>query len=242
MQNSNIIRIRKRENDKEGEKAKKAISTFPVLIIAFFVLLISVQNVPANMTDIRIHIKDFQSVKQNDTKQNDTVSLLSIKDFSEASPAATQPNNIKEQITLLEYSVPNKDTSFKAYMDYRTITDNTSKQYALQGQAYTDENGLRKIGDSYCVALGTYYAKECGENFLITLDTGVTFNVIVSDIKKDIHTDTNGMYTPMLNGNANLIEFIVDTKTLSSRIKTLGDVSELGFEGNIKKIERIVED
>ena len=31
------------------------------------------------------------------------------------------------------------DSSFKAYMDYRCITDTSSVQYEMQQQAYTDE-------------------------------------------------------------------------------------------------------
>lgn len=53
------------------------------------------------------------------------------------------------------------DSSFKAYMDYRCITDTSSVQYEMQQQAYTDGRGFRKIGDDYCVALGTGFTSGC---------------------------------------------------------------------------------
>ena len=47
------------------------------------------------------------------------------------------------------------DTAFKAYMDYRTITDTSSEQYAIQQNAWTDSRGLRRSCDDYLVAMGT---------------------------------------------------------------------------------------
>lgn len=143
---------------------------------------------------------------------------------------------------VLKYAVPEIDTSFKTYMDYKTITDKKSSQWELQQQAHTDENGLRAIGERYCVAVGTYYADECGKIFQITLEDGTEFEVIVSDIKNDKHTDKKNMYVPMKNGNGNLLEFIVDTDFLSDEIKKLGDVSNLGLIGNVESIKGILHD
>lgn len=103
------------------------------------------------------------------------------------------------------------DTSFKAYMDYRCITDTSSVQYELQQQAYTDGRGFRRIGDDYCVALGTGITGGCGERFMITLDSGSSFTVIVSDIKSDCHTDSTCCYVPRYDGSGNVVEFIIDT-------------------------------
>lgn len=66
------------------------------------------------------------------------------------------------------------NSGFKAYMDYRTITSPSSKQYALQQKATTDpETGIRMYDGCYMVALGTYYAQQAGERFHITLTSGV---------------------------------------------------------------------
>lgn len=138
-----------------------------------------------------------------------------------------------------ELLLPQLDTSFKSYMDYRAITCTASEQYALQQQAYTDDLGLREIDGFYCIALGTYYSSQCGEKFKILTDNGNEFYVIVADIKDDRHTDDSNMYVPLSNGNANVVEFIVDTPAMERRVALLGDISGYEqFSGNIVKIER----
>lgn len=153
-----------------------------------------------------------------------------------------------EKATLVTVSYDEKldlDTSFKTYMDYRTITDTSSAQYNLQQHAWTDENGLRRIGDTYMVALGTYYTENCGEQFHVILDSGSEFDVTVGDIKDDRHTDVNNQYSPVYDndGNfisANIIEFIVDTDLMPSCVRRSGTVGTLNdFEGNVISIERL---
>ena len=65
------------------------------------------------------------------------------------------------------------DTSFKAYEDYSCITNTESTQYKLQQQAWTDSNGLRRYGDEYMVAVGSYYG-DVGDHIIVTLDTETT--------------------------------------------------------------------
>lgn len=140
-----------------------------------------------------------------------------------------------------EYKVPKYvDTSFKAYMDYRTITDTTSKQYEMQQGAWTGMDGVRRIGDDICVAMGTYYTTECGTRFEITLDTGKSFNVVVSDIKADKDTDETNRYT--LHGDnprACVIEFIVDIDELGEKSRDTGDVSNSNFKGEVVSIVKL---
>ena len=150
---------------------------------------------------------------------------------------------IVEQEIQLE--IPDCDTSFKAYMDYSCITDDTTMQWELQQKAYTDEYGLRKIGTDYCVAVGSYYSETIGERFKITLDNDNEFTVVISDLKKDEHTDLSNRYSPVYDENgefysANVLEFIVDINQLHSMVTTLGTVSYYDeFEGNIVSIEKI---
>lgn len=145
------------------------------------------------------------------------------------------------------YDIPSGDTWFKSYMDYHAITDTSSKQYELQQNAFTDNDGLRKYDDYYLVAMGTYYAEEVGITFRITLDTGIEFNVMTGDIKDDLCTDKLNMYSSVYNNSgdyisANVIEFIVDTDILDSSVKKLGTISGYDFfKGNITAIERIEE-
>ena len=129
------------------------------------------------------------------------------------------------------------DGSFKTYMDYKKITNKSSRQWHLQQLAYTDSEGFRKFNDSYLVAVGTYYADEVGKEFRVTLDSGIVFHAMVGDIKQDIHIDANNQYVTM---NGNIMEFIVDVDKLDELTKKLGNVSNSGLEGSIIKIEEVV--
>jgi len=132
------------------------------------------------------------------------------------------------------------DSSFKAYMDYRCITDTSSVQYALQQQAYTDERGFRRIGDDYCVALGTGITDGCGERFLITLDSGYSFSAVVSDIKADIHTDNTNCYAPRGENAGNVVEFIIDSSSADEYMLTCGSAGCFeDLSGNIVSIVQI---
>lgn len=169
--------------------------------------------------------------------------------FAEIEPSISTVSfkNEDETQQYISMSLPDYDTSFKAYMDYRCITDKTSKQYELQQKADTDDLGLRKYGDYYLIGLGTYYADSVGEKFRITLENDKVFYAMTGDIKADIHTDKNNMYSPVYNSNgtlisANVVEFIVDTKAMDRKTKLSGSVGTYeDFSGNIVKIEKIID-
>lgn len=144
----------------------------------------------------------------------------------------------KELYTYNTLELPAEATGeFKTYMDYRKIKDKTSKQWNLQQLATTNEKGFRVFNGRYLVAVGSYYATEAGKELKITLDNGFVFYVMVGDIKMDIHTDANNQYVPI---NGNIIEFIVDIDKLDPKTKKLGDISNLGFEGKIVRIEEVI--
>lgn len=143
---------------------------------------------------------------------------------------------------LLEMELPNNDTSFKSFMDYRYITDKTSDQYRLQQEAYTDRRGIRRINGDVCIALGTAYSERCGIRFRVTLDSGYSFTAIVADIKDDSITDSTNRYCERWNGTAEVIEFVVDSKKLDKSVRyhgTVGRYKEYG--GNIVSLIRIEE-
>lgn len=167
--------------------------------------------------------------------------------FTEVLPEPYQISKVEKIIDVQEdkelYSyntleLPIEATGeFKTYMDYRKITDKTSKQWNLQQLATTNEKGFRVFNGRYLVAVGTYYATEVGKELKITLDNGFVFYAIVGDIKMDTHTDANNQYIPI---NGNIVEFIVDTNKLDPMTKKLGDVSNLGFKGKIIRIEEVI--
>ena len=119
-------------------------------------------------------------------------------------------------------------------MDYRTLTNRHSKQYALQQSAYTDEQGFRRYNGYYMIALGTYYTNGVGERFRITLEGGQSFLAITGDIKSDAHTDRLHQHR-----GGNIVEFIVDRRHISSTCQRMGDMSYAGFSGRIASIEKL---
>jgi hypothetical protein len=132
------------------------------------------------------------------------------------------------------------DSSFKAYMDYRCITDTASVQYEMQQQAYTDDRGFRRIGDDYCIALGTGFTSGCGERFLITLDSGYSFTAIISDVKSDCHTDSTNCFVPRGENSGNVVEFIIDTDYAESAMLSSGDAGYYDdLSGNIIAVDPI---
>lgn len=129
------------------------------------------------------------------------------------------------------------DSSFKAYMDYRCITDTGSVQYEMQQQAYTDSRGFRRIGDDYCVALGTGFTYGCGERFVIYLDSGYSFGAVVSDVKSDSHTDPTNCYVPRGDNSGNVVEFIIDSDCADNSMLSSGSAGYYeDLSGNITAV------
>ena len=125
---------------------------------------------------------------------------------------------------------------FKCYEDYRCITDMSSPQYELQLEAWTDEEGLRRVDDFYCVALGSAYGCHIGDRYIITLSTGRTLPVILADQKAD--RDTVQGHTRDRNGA--VMEFVADTPYLDAAVRYSGDISSIpGFEGYVEEIRRM---
>ena len=162
---------------------------------------------------------------------------------------ASHSETTSERTTVTEiantYSIPSADTSFKAYMDYRAITNTSSDQYKIQQKAWTDDEGLRRLGEAYIVAMGTYYADKCGKAFEITFDTDETIIVVVGDVKADMHTDSTNRYRSVYDENgqfisANVLEFIVDVNAMPRSARRAGSVESCAnLQGNITSIVEI---
>ncbi len=140
---------------------------------------------------------------------------------------------IKESKTSMH--VPSEISNFKSYMDYRTIT--RGAQLELQKQAYTDANGCRKVGNYFCIALGSYYGSEIGAKYRIHLSDGTSFLGILADQKADKDTNATNQYTIY---NRDIIEFVVDTNCLPSAVQLSGSLSSLEkFEGKVVGIDKL---
>lgn len=144
-----------------------------------------------------------------------------------------------EKVIYAAVSVSNSGEGFgrfKSYTDYRMLS-RSSAQWKLQEQAYTDENGLRKIGDAYLVAMGSYYGTTLGTKYQVTLSSGSSFTVMLCDCKADRHTDGNNQ---ICTTNGSVIEFYVDANAMPSIVRQMGSVGALDkFSGGIVSIEKI---
>ena len=154
----------------------------------------------------------------------------------------------KNAVTYTPLEVPDINSTFKAYMDYRKITNTTSPQYKLISlYGYADEYGFMRTEkdaeidggqDYYMIALGSYYGTEIGTKYRITTDTGNTFYGILADCKADIHTNSTNQYT--VASTPNVVEFLVDTTTLMHEVRYHGTANRhTPLGGEIIKIEKI---
>lgn len=178
--------------------------------------------------------KTTQSITQTESQTTTTQGAETTTQPAQTEPAAVPVSQAAQ--TFLATA----DTDFKAYMDFRTITDTSSQQYTLQQEAWTDDQGLRRMGEDYLVAMGTGWLEEgCGERFHVTLDSGNAFTVMIGDIKANSDTDANHLYHPCDCGE-NVLEFIVDTDILASSVRNAGTISAYEeFQGNIVEIQRL---
>ena len=131
-------------------------------------------------------------------------------------------------------AVPAEATAQKTYMDYRTITDQSTVQWQLQQLAETNEYGFREIDGMYLVAMGTYYSDHAGAMFRITLENGTVFDAIMGDVKDDRDTDATNRHR-----NGNVVEFIVDTDQLHEDARLMGDVSYTPDAGLLAPVQSI---
>ena len=157
-------------------------------------------------------------------KYSDTVGYIANKYITDT-----------EETYVESYSVSGDKS--KTYMDYRKITDRTSKQYALQLRASTDQdNGLRILRNRYMVAIGSYFGCKVGQFIDVELSDGEVLKCIVGDAKQDIHTDDQNLHG--LNGDT--VEFIVNENVLKDKTTVKGNISDVSdvFDGKVVEIRK----
>jgi len=136
----------------------------------------------------------------------------------------------------------------KTYMDYRAITDTSSKQYKFiqENMTVDDKTGFLYDKDGFIgVALGSYYG-EIGDRFYFTLDSGVVLPVIKIDSKADAHV-VNGCAHA---GDGSVIEFVIDREKADEFFGQYGNGLVLSgnynnydlFHGEIVKVEKVLEE
>ena len=155
----------------------------------------------------------------------------------------------KEVVETVKYTslgVPNINSSFKTWMSYRAVTNKRSPQYKfINTYGWADEEGFMRYSsekepgvsqDYYMIALGSYYGTTIGTKYRITLTTGEVFYGVLADCKADKDTNKTNQYAR----DNDIVEFIVDTKKLNSKVKYHGNANVYKpLSGRILKIERI---
>jgi hypothetical protein len=230
----------------------KIVSTFFGVILVFLALVSFTARTeePAPAAPPYIVIEDELLPKYVEIEE----STETIGSF-----APHAPSNIDKTYEIVTEEQPQEETTeevveefvpdpysgvsgrFKSWTQY-TVYAKSSKQYKLQQIAYTDYNGLRKVGDYFCVALGSYYGEEIGLVYEITLeDNGEykTFKAVLCDQKSDRHTDATHRYTKSCKC---MVEFAIDRYTAQKVNKvvytgTVGSLPE--FRGSVVKIQNI---
>lgn len=193
------------------------------------------QQTETTINNNNIIITNQQTEIDNLKKENQKLKKQ-VKALKKENTKLKNSQQKKDKTKLKSYKVP-KNMHFKSYTNYKCLS-RSSAQWKLQKKAYTDKNGLRKIGDDYLVAMGSYYTKHLGDRFKITLSTGKSFTVRICDFKANSDTNSTHQYT----ANGCMIEFYVDSN-LNSKARQMGDISYIkGFKGNITKIEKIIKE
>lgn len=123
-------------------------------------------------------------------------------------------------------------STFKSYENYKNITNTSSPQYALQQEAYSGDYGIRMVGDRYCVAMGSHWAKKIGTKLDIYLESGELIKVILGDNKQDQHT----LHDRKVGAdNKDVLEFIVDVDQIPEKVKNCGSFNCI-FTGKVSAV------
>lgn len=192
--------------------------------------------------EITTNTEETTSIEETTTSNetNSTQATTSKKEMTTVRTTESQTSTTKNKATSKDmYNVPNIDTSFKSWTSYQLVNRNSPQwnKVLCNSNAYTDGNGLRRVGEYYCVAMGSYYTRTLGDLFEIYTENG-SFKIIICDFKDDAHTDASHQYTV---SNGCMIEFYIDMSSLNSMVRQMGDASyaENRFRGRITNVVKI---
>lgn len=177
-----------------------------LLIFMFMIILLLFS--PMNCTEV------------SSNKINPAITTIS---YNKPLPDYPNRTDIWEPVeqNYVQKSTPPNDSK-KTYMDADCITARGSKAYQLKSQYILDySTGIWTVDGCYCVAVGSYYTRKIGTKFTIVLTNGRFIPCILADCKQNGHTDSTGRQNP----NGSVVEFIVNTSSLSSTARNMGDCS-----------------
>ena len=177
-------------------KIRKRFFILLFFILILFISLVTFATIETNPTE-NIVPEKIEKVKEKDESQKIT---------TEEEKENAEQMDLTESATSSNIIIPYPHSDFKTYMYASAVTDTTSAQYQLISQAYVGDYGIMMVDGCYLVAMGTAYANYIGQKYQVTFETGQIINVMIGDVKQDIHTD---QYNSAGAANGDLLEFIV---------------------------------
>lgn len=231
---------------------RKFIDTKLPLILGVSISAILVMCSSGKITQVSAEISEVpnQTMIVTETSEIFTENIVTINRAMSANNIPTQVSNMLNAQTAenietdskgTSYKVPNNEagckSQFKSYMRYTMVTHKSSDQYKLLNSeaCYTNtENGLRMVGDRYCIAVGTGYCAEIGTWIDVILEDGNVIKCILADVKSDLHTDASHRYH---SEDGSVAEFVVDSEVFNTVKDGSGSVNFIdGFDGKIVEI------
>lgn len=158
-----------------------------------------------------------------------------IMNMKEYEPSVEENEQVIVQQSIgTEKDVP-PNNSFKSYMDADTITSRNTDQYKLKAKYVIDEQtGIWTVDERYCIAVGSYYTQSIGTYIDVVMKNGNILQCILGECKRNRDTD----HTNRQNPNGSVVEFIVNTSSMQSMVRKMGNCSYACEEmkGEIKSI------
>lgn len=224
-------------------------ASYIAVFILIIVLVINNINLSMNNAEVSSLLADANT--QVDTLTSENVSLkdknsalenenLTLQD--ELSTVNDTLKDLQEKLDAYDKSVQIETTKkdFKSYMPYTAIKNKSSKQWALQEIATTNDDGIRCIDGIPMIAVGTGWGLQIGDTALVVCENGNSFIAIVGDWKADIHTDSSNK-TTLDNGCR--CEFIVELDKLDPTLRKLGTLASMPeYKGYVVSVVKVADD
>lgn len=217
---------------------KRILSILIIISIAISYCTLPVAAATTIEEEVEEEEEPVRSPEREIVVVEEIVVIVEEQKKEKAEPVEEKPKEriVEEEKTIEIKHVPDV-RDFKSYTNYKMISRSSAQWQKIQTIAYSDENGLRKVDNYYCAAMGSYYTHTLGDLFKIGTAEGNEFIVIICDFKSDAHTNSTHQYTA---SNGCIIEFYVDYSCFNQKAKRAGSVSAIsGFGGKITSIEYI---
>ena len=213
----------------------KVVKIVGSIILIIYLLALLLHTMPVSACTLNAGI----SKQLNEYNQQFAIPIAGfskeLMNMKEYEPSVEENEQVIVQQSIgTEKDVPTNN-SFKSYMDADTITSRNTDQYKLKAKYVIDEQtGIWTVDERYCIAVGRYYTKSIGTYIDVVMENGSTLHCILGECKRNRDTD----YTNRQNPNGSVVEFIVNTSSMPSMVRKMGNCSYACEEmkGEIKSI------